>query len=68
MNETTFLDEPHRDRQWCSTLTGAQYRWVDGVGWEIKTSVADWHPTYQGQQHPARTVYAYPQEKFEEVP
>ena len=66
MSETVFLDVPHRDRVWRSTLNGALYRWVDGEGWQVKTTKADWHPAYQGQNLPTNPIYAYPQEKFEE--
>ena len=64
---TPELDEAERDRQWRSTLTGAQYRWDDTKGWEVKTAAADWHPTYQGQQLPHRKVVGYSAEQFEEV-
>lgn len=60
-----------RDRVWRSSRNQAEYRWHPGdldsadLGtWEVKTSVADWHPARPGG---VRTVYAQAGEKFLEV-
>jgi hypothetical protein len=54
------------DRYWVSTFNGAQYRWGgDGVGWQVKTSVADWHEVKLGAI--VSTVYAGPGERFVET-
>lgn len=57
----TVLGEDARDRVWISTLNQSRYRWnLDH--WEIKTSVADWHPVRPW--NPATVVYSQAGEKF----
>ena len=60
----TTLYSQHRDRVWKSTLNGAQYRWA-GDEWEVKTSVADWHPPKAGMK--TQVIYAQSSERFVEL-
>ncbi len=64
----TTLGESARGQVWKSTLTGALYRWqgdenVHGaVMWEVKNTVADWHPVNVFRN--VTIVYAQAGERF----
>lgn len=57
----TTLGPDARDRVWISTLNGSRFRW-NMDQWEVKTSVADWHPIRPWDR--VQTVYSQAGEKF----
>jgi|688.fasta_scaffold20012_7 hypothetical protein len=62
----TQLGVNERDRLWKSTLNGAEYRWDDLDGWQVRFSVApDWHPVRSMRRF--ATLFSYAGEKFVEV-
>lgn len=59
------LGPRERGRVWRSSLTGAQFRWVEPT-WEVLfDSVAGWHPLRAGQE--VGSVYTHAGERFTEV-
>lgn len=64
--QRTQLGVPERDRVWRSTLNGAEYRWSDDDGWQVRFMAApDWHPVRS--MRPFATLYSYAGERFIEV-
>lgn len=62
----TQLGVSERGSVWKSTLNGAQYRWTDLVGWEVKFPAApEWHAVRSGRR--SATLFSYAGEKFVEV-
>ena len=62
----TQLGVAERSSLWKSSLNGAEYRWDDAEGWQVKFPAApEWHSVKSGRKF--ATLFSYAGEKFVEV-
>lgn len=61
--ERTQLGTAERNRIWKSTMTGAEYRWGENGGWEVRFDAApEWHSVRSGRN--VGTLFSQAGEKF----